>query len=121
MLFCGSAWTGMSHEYRDFDDFINQKGFFRNIPKSKLWVPAITRLSHSLICTACLLILTLFVKYEHLLTEEWATSPLPYRFGYIIAAVHIKAFVMFTGMSAMEANFIACGQGYTPAKYDEKG
>jgi len=61
-----------------------------------------------------------FVNYEHLLTEEWATSWLPYRFGYIIAAVHIKAFVMFAGMAAMEANFIACGQGYTPAKLDEK-
>ena len=84
-------------------------------------MPAITRLSHSLICTACLLILAKFVNYEHLLTEEWATSPLPYRFGYIIAAVHIKAFVMFTGMSAMEANFIACGQGYSPAKRDENG
>ena len=79
------------------------------------------RLSHGLFCTVCLLFLTKFVKYEHLLTEEWATSLLPYRFGYIIAAVHIKALVMFTGMSAMEANFIACGQGYTPAKRDEKG
>ena len=28
---------------------------------------------------------------------------------------------MFTGMSAMEANFIACGQGYSPAKRDENG
>ena len=118
MLFCGSAWTGMSHEYRDFDDFINKKGLYSNIPKSKLWWPALDRLSHTLFCTVCLLVMTPYVKYDHLLTEEWATSPLPYRFGYIIAAVHIKAAVMFVGMSAMEANFIACGQGYTPAKKD---
>jgi len=25
-LFCGAAWTGMSHEYRAFDDFIHLKG-----------------------------------------------------------------------------------------------
>ena len=102
----------MSHEYRAFDDFINQKNDFKSIPKDKLFGHAFNRFSHTLFCTVCLLIHLQFISYDHLLTEEWATSPLPYRFGYIIAAVHIKAFVMFVGMSAMEANFIACGQGY---------
>ena len=108
-LFCGAAWTGMSHEYRAFDDFIHQKGQFKSIPKDKLLVHALTRLSHTILCAVCLLVIVSFISYDHLLTEEWATSPLPYRFGYIIAAVHIKAFIMFTGMSAMEANMIACG------------
>ena len=121
MLFCGAAWTGMSHEYRAFDDFINEKNDFKSIPKNKLFGHAFTRFSHLLLCLVCLLVIVHFVNYDHLLTEEWATSPLPYRFGYIIAAVHIKAFIMFVGMSAMEANFIACGQGYTPAKLNEKG
>ena len=83
--------------------------------------PALVRISHTILCTVILLVIMEFINYDHLLTEEWATSPLPYRFGYIIGAVHIKAFVMFAGMSAMEANFIACGQGYTPAKLNDKG
>ena len=37
-FFCGASWSGMSHEYRDFDDFINKKGDYANIPKDKLFM-----------------------------------------------------------------------------------
>ena len=42
-LFCGAAWTGMSHEYRLFYDFINMKGDYTNIPKGGLIAPALKR------------------------------------------------------------------------------
>jgi len=99
----------MSHEYRAFDDFINEKGDFKNIPKDKLMKHGLTRIFHTLLCVVGVLIICQFISFDYIMTEEWATSWLPYRFCCIIGTVHIKAFVMFAGMAGMEANLIACG------------
>jgi len=42
-LFCGAAYTGMSHEYRWFHEFINLKGDYAKIPQSGIWLPAFKR------------------------------------------------------------------------------
>ena len=52
-LFVGSSWSGMSHEYRTFDEFINCKGDYASIPKDKLYAPAFKRFFESLGCRLC--------------------------------------------------------------------
>ena len=42
-FFCGVSWTGMYHEYLEFDQFINLRGDYRSIPRSRLWKPAFKR------------------------------------------------------------------------------
>lgn len=42
-FFVGSSWTGMCHEYKDFDDYINSKEGFANIPRQKIFTHAFTR------------------------------------------------------------------------------
>ena len=74
-----------------------------------------------LCCLISIVVLTGNISYDHLLTEEWANGNLLYRASYLIAAVNIKVLIMFMGFSAMESNFIACGQSYCPAKKNEKG
>ena len=114
-LFCGSAWTGMSHEYRTFDDFINCRGDFKNIPKDSLILPAFKRFGQMLLCMVALIIISMNVKKEDLLTEWWASSSFVYKVAYMIAVMHIKVVTCYLGFTAMEANFIACGQSYKPA------
>ena len=47
----------MSHEYRAFDDFINEKGDFKNVPKDKLWRPGFERIFHTLLCVTGVVII----------------------------------------------------------------
>ena len=42
-FFCGAAWTGMSHEYRWFDEYINSRGDYKHIPRRGLILPALKR------------------------------------------------------------------------------
>ena len=54
-----------------------------------------------------------------LLTEEWAYS---YSFWgrswYLIGCFFVKTISLVSGFISMEANFIACGQGYSPGSVD---
>ena len=108
-MFCGAAWTGMSHEYRWWSDFMNKRGAYEKIPKSKLFVPAIVRFSQMLVCLVMNIIIGSFFPLSHILTEDWANSPILYRATYFVLAGNIKFFMYFIGFGAMEANFIACG------------
>ena len=108
-FFCGSAWTGMSHEYRYFDDFINLKGDYANIPKSGLFAPAFKRFGQMLLCLVALISLSNVVKERDLLTEEYVMASFPRKVLLMIAVCHLKVFSCYTGFSSMEANFIACG------------
>ena len=114
-LFCGAAWTGMSHEYRYFDDFINCKGDYANIPKNGLFLPALKRFAQCLACLVAFIILASNVSYKQLLTEEYAQASFAYKAVMLVAAVHLKVVSCYIGFTAMEANFIACGQSYRPA------
>ena len=42
-FFCAVSFSGMVHEYRDFEDFINRKGNYSNIPRHKLLGSALKR------------------------------------------------------------------------------
>lgn len=76
-LFCGSSWTGMSHEYRWYKEFINREGDYANIPKDKLFAAFFGRAFHWLLCLITMIVLTMFFTYDHMLTETWANYPLP--------------------------------------------
>ena len=51
-----------------------------------------------------------------LLTKEYDEANFAYKVILLIAAVHLKAISCYIGFTAMEANFIACGQSYKPAQ-----
>ena len=106
----------MSHEYRWYEEFINRKGDYANIPKEKLFQPFLVRFCHWLICLILMVVLGLFFNYEHMLTETWANYTLPGRIAYLLMTNFYKVFTCFVGFVAMECNFIACGQSYSPAK-----
>ena len=59
----------MSHEYRTFDDFINCRGDYKNIPKDSLILPAFKRFGQMLCCLVALILISMNVKKEDLLTE----------------------------------------------------
>ena len=115
-FFCGASWTGMCHEYRDFDDFINKKDDYANIPKDKLFMQFFIRFIHWVGCLITMIILLSTVNYEYLLTDEWANSPFWFRLVYLIGTSFLKVYTYFVGFVAMECFFIACGQGYKPEK-----
>ena len=108
-FFCGAAWTGMSHEYRYFDEFINRREDYKNIPKHKLFLPFLNRLVQWVFCLLIMLFLSKMVNYQHLLTDEWANYSFFHRSNYLIGCVNMKVFNMYVGFVAMECNFIACG------------
>ena len=62
-LFCGSSWTGMSHEYRWYEEFINRKGDYANIPKDKLLAPFLERSFQWLLCLLTMVGLGQFFNY----------------------------------------------------------
>lgn len=74
-----------------------------------------------LMCCVSLVTVSHYMKYSYLLTDEWANSLFVYRCLYLMGIVHRKVFELFMGFSSMEANFIACGQSYTPAKKSTDG
>ena len=112
----------MYHEYREFILFIEMNGNYANIPRSKLWIPAFKRFAQMLFFAAVVVVLSANFNKSFLLTQEWAIQ---YTFlqksWYLIGCFFVKTISLVTGFISMEANFIACGQGYSPASVDEKG
>ena len=115
-FFCGSSWTGMSHEYRYFDEFINRREDYVYIPKHKLFLPFLNRFMQWVFCLLVMVFLSSIVSYQHLLTETWANYSFLYRTNYLIVCINFKVFNMYVAFVAMECNFIACGQSYYPEK-----
>ena len=80
---------------------------------------AFSRFGHFVLAAIATTILGLNVNWGYLLTQEWADMPLLLRALYLIAAINIKVLTLFCGFTSMESNFIASGQGYTPATKDK--
>jgi len=67
-FFVGASWTGMPHEYRNFDDFIHSREGYANIPKDKLWRAAFSRFGQLVIAVIATVVLGLNVNWGYLLT-----------------------------------------------------
>ena len=120
-FFVGTCPTGMVHEYRTFNDFINLKGDFTNIPVDKLPVNALIRFGQMIFVVVLMILVSLNFSFDFLLTEQWSALPFYQRAGYLVGAIHFKVYILFIGFVSMEANFIACGQGYSPAGKNKDG
>lgn len=68
-FFVGSSISGMSHEYRDFNEFINLEAGFAKIPKHRLIGQAGKRFSHMIVCVVLMVFLSMNVSFDTLLTE----------------------------------------------------
>lgn len=108
-LFCGSSVSGMCHEFRDFDEYINLKAGYAKIPRDRLIPEAAKRFGQMVICVVLMVIVSLNFSFDHLLTQEWADLPFLLRAAYLIAAIHIKVLTLFIGFVSQETNFIVCG------------
>lgn len=115
-FFCASSFSGMVHEYRDFIEFISKEGQYKNVPKDRLFKPAMTRFGHVLIFAAILALVSSFFPKPYLLTEEYSERSLLLKALYLVGACTVKQVTLVLGFTAMECSFIACGQGYRPAK-----
>ena len=115
-LFCCSSFSGMVHEFRDYYDFIEQRNYWSNIPRSKLIKPALKRFAQVPFWAAMMIVTALHYKKPYMLTEEFAASGFFYKAIYLIGACMVKLFMLVTGFSGMESNFIASGQGYKPER-----
>ena len=67
-----------------------------------------------------LVLLSSHAPKSYLLTEEYAQSGLLFKQFYLVAACLGKLVTLVLGFTAMECNFIACGQGYRPEKKTKK-
>ena len=114
-FFAATCPTGMVHEYRTFDEFINLKGDFKEIPQDKLTMPALKRFGQMVFVVVLMILVSLNFSFDYLLTPEWSALPFWQRAGYLVGAIHFKVYILFIGFVSMECNFIACGQGYTPS------
>ena len=63
-----------------------------------------------------LVITDIIAPKSYLLTQEYADSGFFFKAGHLILSTLVKQFTLVLGFTAMECNFIACGQGYVPAK-----
>ena len=61
----------MSHEYRWFDEFINKKGDFENIPKNKLFTAFLKRFGVWLFCLIMHVVFSKVVPFDAQLSETW--------------------------------------------------
>ena len=59
-----------------------------------------------------LVITDIIAPKSFLLTKEYAESAFFFKAVYLILATLVKQFTLVLGFTAMECNFIACGQGY---------
>ena len=50
-FFIGGCVCGPFLEYKDFIDFIEKNGHYKDLPKNTI-VPSLTRISHNLLCVA---------------------------------------------------------------------
>lgn len=106
----------MVHEYRDFIEFISKEGQYKNIPKDRLFKPAIIRFGHVLIFAIILVLFSSNFPKPYLLTEEYSERSMLSKAWYLVGACTVKQVTLVLGFTAMECSFIACGQGYKPAK-----
>lgn len=117
---CTGSTIGPCFEFRDFDEFLNLKSHWKQIPTHKLVVPALKRISH---------FFGFVVLY--LLTESVLAGRLLNLASYenvSILSINVALFgvcfsktcMLFSGFCAQEANQIVSGFGYRPAQTKEK-
>ena len=83
---CAVSYSGMVHEYRDFEDFINQKGNYSNVPRKKLFLPAFQRFAQIIVWAILLLLYSQFFPKDYLVTDEYSQHSLPYKMIYLMGA-----------------------------------
>ena len=83
-FFVASCYSGMVCEYRQFHEFINKQGQFKNIPKEKLIGKAMTRASHVVLCANIMVVLEIMCPKEFMFTPEFAEKNLAYKACFLI-------------------------------------
>lgn len=109
MFFVACSWTGMSHEYLHFDDYINNKKGYANIPRDKLVGAALTRFGQMWLCLGAKVFLSMFFPIGYMLTSEWAALNPFLRLSYLVISINNNVFACFVGFASMESSIIACG------------
>lgn len=112
----GCYW-GASMEYRDFQDFINLRGNYKNVPVGKTWYPGVVRVVHTLLCAVISLLIATLHKEKLTMAETFegpdACSIYMITF-YLWCAVEQMQYKILTTFAARESNFIVSGFGYKP-------
>jgi len=81
----------------------------------------LNRLSHVVFCAIVLVILEILFPRDYMQTSEFAERNLLYKAGFLVGVSQVKLIMLCLGFTAMESYFIACGQGYRPARVNDKG
>ncbi len=84
-FFAAVSWSGMTHEYRQFDEFINLQGQYSKIPKEKLLGASMTRFSHVIFCAVIMVILEILTPRDFMFTSEFANYNLIYKACFLIS------------------------------------
>jgi len=112
MLFTPSIGTSCIIQYRDFDEFINLKDRFKNIPRNKMIYAAFKRCFESLLMLSISCWLGLTFDNFYMTKAEFAFEPFHIKLFYLVISLHYKVYSLFTAFGFMESSLLACGAGY---------
>lgn len=108
-----SGVIGPSFEFKDWDNFMNLRGDYAKLRPFSNYLPAVARFGHGIGCVGIGIGLTVVFDPQYMLTNEFSTSHIAYRHGYMIFSMYSVQFTYYAGFKFVEAGLIACGFGYS--------
>ena len=108
-----SSVIGPSFEYKDWDDFINLRGHYADMPLFSNYPKAFERFTCAISSTVFGLVLSLFgFDAWNMLKPEFATYSFAYQVFYLLGSVHGCIWIYVSGLVLGEASLVAAGFGY---------
>ena len=119
MLMLSSTLGGPPTEYRPFIEFIEMRGDIAKMPVGSNFYHAFMRFLSVLACMAFFAGMVAWVDKDYLIDSAFSAEPFWYRTVHLVAAMHMKMYMMFVGLTSQEANLIASGMSYRASKEAE--
>ena len=87
MFFSSTIVCGPFVEYRTFNDWVNLRGHFKDMPTLGQVPTLIRRFIVSVLVIGGAFVLSSYVSFDHMLTEEFAAQGFLYKAGYLILCI----------------------------------
>lgn len=115
-----SSVIGPSFEFKDFNNYLNNKGDYSKLTHFSNYPRAFLRYLQGLACFGVATVFGVYFPASNFLTAEFGETNFGWKLVHLYMTMHSITWVYFAAFSCMEANMIACGFGYSRNK-DKEG
>lgn len=114
-----SSIIGPSFEFKDWDDFLNNRGDYAKMAHFVNYPRAFIRYFQGILCFGVAAVCGVYFPPNEMIEVAFGDHWYPYKILHLYFAMMAVIWVYFAGFCCVEANLIACGFSYTRKTNDK--